>query len=669
MFKRAKIINISIVVFLLNTIVARAQCTTLGQNPETAFPVCGTDIFSMVDVPICGDRIVPGRCNSYPYSDKNPFWYKFRCFTAGTLGFQIKPNTISDDYDWQLFDVTGKNPGDVYTNVSMFVACNWSGEGGITGAGTAGTSLVECDGFGVPVFSKMPTLVQGHDYILLVSHFSDSQSGYSLFFSGGTANITDPVNPSLLGARASCDGTHIGVKLNKDMKCSSLAADGSDFSVSPAVGNIISAEAISCSSGFDMDSVVITLDAAIAPGNYTISIETGSDSNNLLDNCNRSIPPGQVLPVTVYPLVPTPMDSITRTKCAPSLLELVFRDQMDCNSIAADGSDFVLTGPAGITVTGASGNCGDNGLTTIVRVMLSAPITAAGTYKLMLKTGGDGNTLINECAVETPAGSSVNFSAADTVSALFSYQIRAGCVSDNVDFSHNGLKGVNSWKWSFDNISANAKDTTINYTVSGVRQISLAVSNGTCHDTASATIDLAPHVKAGFQAPVVICPGDPVDFVENSTGPVVTWQWSFGNGNVSTQQKPASQIYPSANVRRDFPLQLIVKGTTGCADTTSKIITAVGNCYIAVPKGFSPNNDGLNDYLYPTNAYKARDLLFRVFNRSGQQIFETRDWTNKWDGSFKGNPQDPGTYVWILQYNNIDTGKRFELKGSTVLIR
>ncbi|MEO5891553.1 MAG: gliding motility-associated C-terminal domain-containing protein, partial [Ferruginibacter sp.] len=95
----------------------------------------------------------------------------------------------------------------------------------------------------------------------------------------------------------------------------------------------------------------------------------------------------------------------------------------------------------------------------------------------------------------------------------------------------------------------------------------------------------------------------------------------------------------------------------------------VGNCYIAIPKAFSPNNDGLNDFLYPTNAYKAKDLVFRVYNRVGQLLFETRDWMNKWDGTYKGNPQDPGTYVWILNYTNIETGRRFELKGSTVLLR
>lgn len=31
-------------------------CTTLGQNPSTAFPVCGTTTFSQTTVPFCGGR-------------------------------------------------------------------------------------------------------------------------------------------------------------------------------------------------------------------------------------------------------------------------------------------------------------------------------------------------------------------------------------------------------------------------------------------------------------------------------------------------------------------------------------------------------------------------------------------------------------------------------------
>jgi len=69
------------------------------------------------------------------------------------------------------------------------------------------------------------------------------------------------------------------------------------------------------------------------------------------------------------------------------------------------------------------------------------------------------------------------------------------------------------------------------------------------------------------------------------------------------------------------------------------------------------------------NAYKATDLLFRVYNRVGQLVFETRDWTKRWDGRFKGQPADMGTYVWILVYTDIKTGKKYNLKGSSILLK
>ena len=134
-------------------------------------------------------------------------------------------------------------------------------------------------------------------------------------------------------------------------------------------------------------------------------------------------------------------------------------------------------------------------------------------------------------------------------------------------------------------------------------------------------------------------------------------------------QTPPKQFYATSSNIHDVLVQLIVTNSIGCSDTATNIIRVAGNCYIAIPKAFTPNGDGLNDFLYPTNAYKAKDLSFVVYNRLGQKIFETHDWTNKWDGTFKGNPQDTGTYVWVLSYTNTDTGQKIQQKGSTVLIR
>jgi gliding motility-associated-like protein len=390
-----------------------------------------------------------------------------------------------------------------------------------------------------------------------------------------------------------------------------------------------------------------------------------------VDNCDKMLPSTDTLNVTVYPLVATPMDSMQTVACAPDVLRLFFRDPMKCSSIAADGSDFAITGTSAVNIVSASGICNSDGLTDIIEIKLSAPIQQAGNFKLNLLTGSDRNSIINECGKETPPGAYLVFTTKDTVSAVFNSIVKYGCVTDTIVYSHDGRNGVNSWQWMFDNsINSNTKNNNLTYTVFGQKEATLIVSNGTCSDTASNTIYLNNAINAAFESTPVVCPGDPAVFADKSTGDLNNgWLWDFGNGIISTLQTPPTQYYASSSSMHDVPVKLIVTNSIGCKDTVTNSITVASNCFIAIPKAFSPNGDGLNDYLYPTNAYKAKSLVFRVYNRSGQLVFETRDWTNKWDGTYKGNPQDPGTYVWMLNYTNIDTGKAIAQKGTTVLIR
>ncbi len=671
--RKSYILYIFLTVFCFNTSHAQS-CTELGQNPGTAFPVCGTSTFNQNNVPICVNRQVPNKnCNLAYLTDKNPYWYKFTCYTSGTLGFQITPNNLTDDYDWQLYDVTGKSPEDVYTDASLVVASNWSGETGITGASSAGGSVFVCENAGKPLFSAMPTLVQGHEYILLISHFSDSQSGYSLSFggsSGGTASITDPNEPHLKAARAICDGTTIAVKLNKKMKCKSLDVTGAEFSITPAIAPIISAKGIDCSNSFDMDSIVLTLASPIPPGNYKISVKTNSSGATLLDNCNRSIPVTDTQSITVYPQIPTLMDSLTKVKCNPSTLELVFKKPMNCSTIEPTGSDFTITGTSAVSIAGASGSCNADGLSYTVNITLSSPIKIGGIYRITLKTGTDGNTIKNECGMETPAGSFIDLTAYDTVASAFTSTVKPGCIADTIQFSYPGSNGVNSWAWQFDNnLKSKQKDTSVIYTVFGQKNVKLIVSNGTCTDSSSQTITLDEKISAAFEGTTLICPTDTAVFKDKSTGKIIKWNWDFGNGNQSIDQYPASQKYPSAARTTEYLVRLIITDKINCTDTASQTIKVFNNCTIAVPSAFTPNGDGLNDYLYPLNAFKASSLIFKVYNRFGQLVFSTTDWTKKWDGTINGKAQDPGTYVWFLEYIHSETGIKYLQRGTTVLVR
>ena len=203
-----------------------------------------------------------------------------------------------------------------------------------------------------------------------------------------------------------------------------------------------------------------------------------------------------------------------------------------------------------------------------------------------------------------------------------------------------------------------------------VYTVKVTSSNG-CSDTAQVTITVPNKnaVKAGIAAANYLCRSfDSVYFASNSSGDINKWLWDFGNGLISTEAKPAVQHYIIPLGRYFYRAKLIVSDSTGCSDSTYHLLDIVDNCYIAVPNAFTPNGDGLNDYLYPLNAYKAGNLSFKVFNRQGQLVFSAKDRTVKWDGKKGGMKQEEGVYVWMLDYDDV-SGKRVSLKGTSMLIR
>ena len=200
--------------------------------------------------------------------------------------------------------------------------------------------------------------------------------------------------------------------------------------------------------------------------------------------------------------------------------------------------------------------------------------------------------------------------------------------------------------------------------------VTVTESDG-CSDTAHVQVNVLNNVavKAGISGTDILCrPVDSASFKDLSTGNIVKWSWNFGNGQADLTADPPVQQYSIPANEDSYVVSLAVADSTGCTDTAYHIIKVVNNCYIAVPSAFTPNGDGLNDYLYPLNAYKATNLLFRVYSRNGELVFETKDWTRKWDGTLRGLPQASGVYVWMLEYNDA-SGTKVSLKGTSVLIR
>ncbi|MGB3005670.1 MAG: PKD domain-containing protein, partial [Chitinophagaceae bacterium] len=509
MYRKAFII---LPLLCLSVFLQAQLCTTPGQTPVSAMLVCGVESFRVNTPVYCGNTDVPVPCPAtFPYKNKNPNFFRMACSRSGSLGFTITPDETTADYNWQLFDITSTNPNDIFTNPALFIACNWSSEPGETGASADGTSLQVCTGGGEPLFCTMPYILEGHTYMLMVCNQSNSFSGYQLSFTGGTASITDDVEPHLLTARASCDWNRIIVKTNKKIVCSSLAGNGSDFMLSSGA-TITGAIPGDCTSIFGTDSIVLNLSQPLTLGTYSLTLNNGNDANTLMDICNRNIPEGEAITFTVASSQPTLMDSLAPvTGCSPGFIELVFQKPIRCNSIATDGSDFIITGPQAVSTTFDPGGCTANATTNRIRLKFTTPIVTGGVYQVELTTGNDSNSIIDECGLATPTGAILSFTVNNALSAAFTIRNAASCKQDSIYFLHNGNNNTSSWKWDFGNGNTSSlQNPVFLFANPGSKTIKLTVSISNCTDTSRQTIIAGADLAASFEVPEFVCPGDTV---------------------------------------------------------------------------------------------------------------------------------------------------------------
>lgn len=108
-----------------------------------------------------------------------------------------------------------------------------------------------------------------------------------------------------------------------------------------------------------------------------------------------------------------------------------------------------------------------------------------------------------------------------------------------------------------------------------------------------------------------------------------------------------------------------------CTDTdTINVIVYKVDAGLYIPNAFTPDENGLNDLFRPIPLGIKTITYFKIFNRWGQLVYSNTS-TGEiagWDGTFKGKPQDSGTYVWIAA--GVDFLDRpIVRKGSVMLIR
>ena len=124
-------------------------------------------------------------------------------------------------------------------------------------------------------------------------------------------------------------------------------------------------------------------------------------------------------------------------------------------------------------------------------------------------------------------------------------------------------------------------------------------------------------------------------------------------------------------IESDFEGLITYVGSNGCDSSILDITVLMIYEYAHfVPTGFSPNNDGNNDFIGVMGG-GIEEMDFYIFNRWGEVVYETDCCCSQscsWDGKFRGQLLNNGTYVYYLKGKYLN-GIPFKEKGLISLIK
>jgi gliding motility-associated-like protein len=133
--------------------------------------------------------------------------------------------------------------------------------------------------------------------------------------------------------------------------------------------------------------------------------------------------------------------------------------------------------------------------------------------------------------------------------------------------------------------------------------------------------------------------------IQNLTTNGFVYDWFFSDGGTSSIMHP-THVFDSAGT---YYVTLVAEDAKGCIDSITKPIFIQKEFYIYIPNTFIPDDDRYNEY-FSGSFIGIKSVEIYVFNRWGEQIYESKDLNFRWDGTFNGNDVQEGTYSWLLKY-------------------
>ena len=236
---------------------------------------------------------------------------------------------------------------------------------------------------------------------------------------------------------------------------------------------------------------------------------------------------------------------------------------------------------------------------------------------------------------------------------------------------------ISFWRWDMDNESDTLYDQNPVhvYDAGAVYQVELYIENDRgCKDSIRKPVIVFPKPEPNFYADqnptdffhtdlklIMIYPDDESSYEWFMPGGFPDYSMSYGSTNVK---------YPEF-ITGEYELTLVEETVHGCVDSIKHTIRVMEDEILYAPNAFSLNGDGINEtWGVYTEGYRLDEYRLQLYNRWGELIWESRDPTDRWDGSYPGGGTvSVGSYVWYVKARDQINDEVFEYYGHLTVIK
>ncbi len=150
-----------------------------------------------------------------------------------------------------------------------------------------------------------------------------------------------------------------------------------------------------------------------------------------------------------------------------------------------------------------------------------------------------------------------------------------------------------------------------------------------------------------------------------------TYEWMGGNGTITPTTGQTVTVMPDQAGDITYEVEVTQNGCSVIIPITLRVEDPLcDEDKIFVPNAFTPNQDTRNDVMRVRTNFADQITEFRwiIYNRWGQEVYNSTDINDSWDGTQEGDDLEPDVYgYWIRLV--CPTGEPFIKQGNITILR